>query len=105
MNETIPPLPDLAGRGSHLCDQDTIDRVLGIMYEQRPDLFKKIADREWSGLDSNDKARLEFYNFVRDEAGVSNSVVATTLFMEARRSARIMYGVPLAYSPALTPNS
>jgi hypothetical protein len=98
MNDHIPPLPELAidGMSRRLTDQETVDRALKTMYEHRPDLLKRMAERDKIGESGPyDEFSQEFRRFVREELNVRGLNVTTSIFREARRRARLMYGLPI----------
>jgi len=99
MSDPIPPLPELAINAltKSVTDQETVDCALRTIYERRPELFKEIAERDKAaetGGDLRDEALYEFSRFVEEEFKTANSKVPPRLFWEARRRARLMYGMP-----------
>lgn len=98
-NEALPPLPSLEGRGSHLCDQETLERVIRLAYERRPDLIKNIREREVLGEDPGNKTKEELREFIYEEARISNSVMPGDISFEIRRCVRHMYGLPDSFIP------
>jgi len=98
MTDQIPPLPKLEidGRTKQFTDQETMDRMLQLMYERRPDLFKRMAAREGNpAAGPNDEFTDDFYRFVREELKITSSLMQPRIFWEARRRARLMYGMSI----------
>ncbi|HTS42585.1 MAG TPA: hypothetical protein VMH84_18820 [Xanthobacteraceae bacterium] len=98
MNDTIPPLPELAidlmtGRTT---DQKTIDSILRAIYDRRPDLFRGMAERDKTGVGGPyDEFIQEFRRFIREELDIRTLPMQTAIFWEVRRRARLMYGMPI----------
>lgn len=101
MPEEIPPLPDLEidEMSKRLTNQEAVNQALKIIYERRPDLFVKLGEREKTETDPDNQTLKEFENFIREEVrkeiDVPNLNVMTSVFWEARRRARIMYGLAI----------
>ena len=98
MPENIPPLPELEidGMSLKLTDQRIVDHALRTIYEKRPDLFERMAKREGSSEGGpNDAFVQDFFKFVREELKIVDSLVQPRIFWEARRRARVMYGMPI----------
>ena|SRR5690348_7142311 len=98
MTEAIPPLPELAisELSRRFIDQEAVDLALKTMYERRPDLFRRMAERDKSGVgDRRDEFRQDFDRFLREELNVRGDLrVQTSIFLEVRRRVRLMYGIP-----------
>jgi len=96
--EALPPLPELEIDGmtrKHL-DQETVDRALRAIYERRPDFLVKMAKREGTRTEPNDAFNREFRRFVHEDLKISGSLSRTSrIIWEARRRARLMYGMPI----------
>lgn len=76
--------------------QETADHILLSIFERRPDLFERLADREVSGKGSlNDAVVLEFFDAFRSALPTDRLPLYSSLFLEARRRVRIMRGLEL----------
>ncbi|HTS42586.1 MAG TPA: hypothetical protein VMH84_18825 [Xanthobacteraceae bacterium] len=98
MNDTIPPLPELAisGMTCMTTDQTTIDSILRAIYDRRPDLFKRMAERDKTGVGGPyDEFSQEFDRFIREELDIRTLKMQTAVFWETRRRARLMYGMQI----------
>ncbi|MGB9151485.1 MAG: hypothetical protein WCD70_00160 [Alphaproteobacteria bacterium] len=106
MNDTIPPLPELEIGGvtkKHGLNQAIIDRILRFVYEGRPDFYMRMAKLEGSGnKKEGDEFVKEFDKYLLDEVekemkeiDVTSTSVSASIFWEARRRARLMYGMTI----------
>jgi hypothetical protein len=98
MNDDSSPLPalEIDSITKMYLTQETVDRVLLTIYEQRSDLFERLVDREVSGKGSRtDAVVLEFYDAFRIALPTTKLPVYSSLFLEARRRVRIMRGLEL----------
>lgn len=97
--EKIPPLPELEidGMTRKYFDQQTVDKILQEIYERRPDLFVRMAERDRTGIGSpEDEFVKDFDKFVWHELEIQQSGMhVTQIFWEVRRRARLMYGMPI----------
>lgn len=97
--EKIPPLPELKihGMTSKYFTQQEIDKILKEIYERRPDLFVRMAERDRTGIgDPNDEFVKDFDKFVWHEMKIQQSGMhVTQIFWEVRLRARLMYGMPI----------
>ena len=101
MTETLPPLPDLEIAGA-ICDdlnQTLIDKAVCITYEQRPDLFLRIAEKENADAPPGPELMNDFFMFVNSEISkeihIPNTFAVLDIFRETRRRVRLMHGQPL----------
>ncbi len=112
MTDAIPPLPDLEiteGTKQKGFTQETIDLILRIFYERKPDFFTRVAQREddfpgKTGRDPNagpnDALVQEFQKYMSEDVAkevknidFAQSKFWTRVFWEMRRRARLMYGM------------
>lgn len=97
MTDPLPPLPDLpiSGLTPQRLDQETVDRLLTINYERRPDLFTRMAERDRTQIGHpSDEFCQDFFRFVQEDLGV-HDMRMIDLFWEVRRRARLMHGMPI----------
>jgi hypothetical protein len=99
----IPPLPSLPIHGltPRYWDQEAVDRILRDIYRRRPELFVELARLDGANTGREPLAEYqsmrdisgEFMRMGRDEFGVTTLSSHNQLFWEARRRARVMYGL------------
>jgi hypothetical protein len=109
--EKIPPLPKLpvAEFDKKYIDQEKLDRAMQIIYERRPNFFKRSFERDksWEANPTQDEEAwihdefsTELHNYIRHEVlkeiGVTDPMMLTTIqgciFLHVRRISHAMYG-------------
>lgn len=98
--EKIPPLPELEidGMTRRYYDQPTVDKIIKEIYERRPDIFVRMAERDRTGIGSpDDEFMRDFNKFIWHELKIQSSVHVPQIFWEIRRRARLMYGMSIEY--------
>jgi hypothetical protein len=112
--EKIPPLPKLlvSKFSKQYIDQETLDRAMQIIYERRPDFFRRSYERDksWEADPTQDEEAwvhdeftMDLHNFIRGvvlkEIGVTNPMKLNTIqscvYGHVQSTARKMYGMPL----------
>jgi len=96
MKDFKGPLPTLEidRTTKPVVDQSTVDQVLSEIYEQNPDLFRRLAEREISRVGStDDEVVRDFWGQFRKILTRPSLAVQGSLFWEARRRARLMSGI------------
>ena len=97
--EKIPPLPELAIDGMPGSDlkQEDIDKILQEIYERRPDLFVRMAERDRTGIGSSeDEFVKDFDKFVSHDLKIQHpNMRVHHIYWEVRRRARLMYRMPI----------
>lgn len=97
MDEVIPPLAELEifDFTKKFIDQQSVDKALRIIYQRRPDLFVKFADRERRNLGVTDILP-DFYKVIRDEVSKEVDIPSQAvdcLISETLARVRKMYGL------------
>ncbi len=107
--ENIPPLLelDVGEYDKRFISQETLDKVMRIIYERRPDFFRRSAERDKSWIADptqdeeawvHDEFTKDFLRFLRYELAKEIDLPDTTtqgcVFHHARAVARLMYGLP-----------
>ncbi|QQR69458.1 MAG: hypothetical protein IPI58_01920 [Alphaproteobacteria bacterium] len=101
----LPPLPELEAFHPKRCPQELVDKVMKTIYDERPDLFLRIAEWERKGEKETDLEVLnnEYYSsvprdsyyYIGSHLNIDGSVLTTDLFWEARLRARLMFGMSI----------
>jgi len=94
MTNTYPPLQErnISKYSEKFTDQETLDRAMRIIYERRPDFFKRSVEA-WV----HDEFVMDFHTFlenVAEEAGLPDLNARSSVLSHAREVAKLMYGVP-----------
>ena len=105
MNEPVPPLPNLkiSLATAVTTSQATVDRVLQELYDRRPEFFAAIAHREKAKEGTQEENQIELRRLIREELkpllcnepNFGTLTLSTAIFWEARRRARLMYGMAI----------
>jgi hypothetical protein len=112
--EKIPPLPKLpvAEFDREYIDPEKLDRAMQIIYERRPNFFKRSFERDkrWEADPTqdaedwvHDEFSMDLNNYIRHEVlkeiGITDHMMLTTIqtrvFFHVRRIAHAMYGTPI----------
>lgn len=112
--EKIPPLPKITVHkfSEKYINQETMDKAIQVIYDQRPDLFKRSYERDksWEANPTQDEEAWvhdeftkDLNNFIRHtvakEVGIPNDIMLTSIqtciFDHAQNIARKMYEMPL----------
>jgi hypothetical protein len=108
MTNTYPPLQErnISKYSEKFTDQETLDRAMRIIYERRPDFFKRSVERDkkWEADPTQDEEAwvhdefvMDFHTFlenVAEEAGLPDLNARSSVLSHAREVAKLMYGVP-----------
>ena len=114
MGELIPPLPALkiSPNTKRYIDQGTIDQAMLIIYERRPDFFRRSAqrDKKWKRESErgetpdakawgHDEFCQEFERFIGEdlakEMNLPTLIKRTRVYLHAQSLARVMYGLAM----------